>query len=166
MKKFSSLALLLIGALVIMVLAGCGKEETDLSIKPTEEEQTVITSLAGTWEANTPNEDGTTTAVKVEIDDSQGFTFTTGTINPDGTASYYSRVGSYDFDKANSTITFMATSGGESTDGVNYQLQQSMGSFPYTYQMSEDGASITLTPSNDSSIQLTSANPITLTKAQ
>lgn len=163
MKKFSAL---IMAALLMLTLSACGKsnDKPGLSAPITEEGKTQIADISGTWQVENPAENGATSVVKVEIDNDKGFTFTTGTINPDGTASYYSHVGSYRLGD-NSAVTFNATTGGESADGTSYQLKQDPGSYAYTYALSEDHAQMTLTPTNDQAQQLTGPNPVTLTKS-
>ncbi len=163
MKKYSVLGIVA-AILLMMVFTGCGQtKQTDLSYKPTEEEKAATAALGGTWQVDTPTETGTS-VVKIEIDSSNGFTFTTGTVNADGTAGYYSYVGQDQITPASSAITFMSTSGGESTDGTNYTLKEDIKSFNYTYALSEDGSQMTLTPADDAAVAITGANPITLTK--
>ncbi len=118
--------------------------------------------LAGTWESATPIENGNASVVRVKMDNSRGFTITTGTQGPDGKGNFYSRVGSYEIE--NGTITFSATTGGESNDGTSYNLRQDLGVFQYTYSLNPENTQLTLTPSNDKAKLLTGEGAVVLSK--
>ncbi len=127
-----------------------------------EETQNFMNNITGTWESSTPLADGNASIIRVKIDNVSGFTFTTGTQTPDGTGSFYSRVGSYEID--GDKITFSATTGGESNDGSSYNLKQDFGVFTYTITENPELTQIVLTPTNDRAVYLTGQAPVTLNK--